>query len=214
MNRGRRPGGGTPSGTSGKSSTRAVLVKPRSLAAQPPGTSGIPASLRKILCSLACAKHYPTFGVISLPCEPDMSWRRGFHGENQWDLTELSDSRRAISGHDEPSPGTWRYATPISKTAALFSAAAMSECMSPKGMAAKCVSSKCVAAKCVASTQGMTAIRCLHDFLLAVRPVSVYRLVSLLIYVKKDVMQPLLTKSREKGSRKRTCPKADMPKSR
>ena len=40
--------------------------------------------------------------------------------------------------------------------------------MSPKGMAAKCMTSKCVAAKCVASTQGMTAIRCLHDFLLAV----------------------------------------------
>ena len=32
--------------------------------------------------------------------------------------------------------------------------------------------------------------------------------------VKKDVMQPLHTKSREKGSRKRTCPKVDMPKSR
>ena len=43
-----------------------------------------------------------------------------------------------------------------------------SERMSPKGMAAKCMTSKGVAAKCVASTQGMTAIRCLHDFLLAV----------------------------------------------
>jgi hypothetical protein len=67
MNRGRRPGGGTPSGTSGKSSTRAVLVKPRSLVAQPPGTSGIPASLRKIWCSLCLGKHYRTLGAISLP---------------------------------------------------------------------------------------------------------------------------------------------------
>jgi hypothetical protein len=33
-------------------------------------------------------------------------------------------------------------------------------------------------------------------------------------YVKKDAMQPLSTKSREMGSRKLTCPKADMPKSR
>lgn len=67
MNRGRRPGGGTPSGTSGKSSTRAVLVEPRSLATQPPGTSGIPASLRKIWCSLCLGKHYRTLGAISLP---------------------------------------------------------------------------------------------------------------------------------------------------
>ncbi len=67
MNRGRRPGGGTPSGTSGKSSTRAVLVEPRSLVTQPPGTSGIPASLRKIWCSLCLGKHYRTLGAISLP---------------------------------------------------------------------------------------------------------------------------------------------------
>ena len=33
-------------------------------------------------------------------------------------------------------------------------------------------------------------------------------------YVKKDAMQAPSTKSREKGSRKLTCPKADMPKSR
>jgi hypothetical protein len=32
--------------------------------------------------------------------------------------------------------------------------------------------------------------------------------------VKKDAMQGLCVKSRENGSRMRTCPKADMPKSR
>jgi hypothetical protein len=32
--------------------------------------------------------------------------------------------------------------------------------------------------------------------------------------VKKDAMQALCAKSRKKGSRKRTCPKVDMPKSR
>ena len=32
--------------------------------------------------------------------------------------------------------------------------------------------------------------------------------------VKKDAMQPPRVKSRKKGSRKRTCPKVDMPKSR
>ena len=61
--------GGTPSGTSGKSSTRAVLVKPRSLAAQPPGTSGIPASFRKIWCSLCSMQTLSD--TISLA---DMSW--------------------------------------------------------------------------------------------------------------------------------------------
>jgi len=35
-----------------------------------------------------------------------------------------------------------------------------------------------------------------------------------LTYLKKDAMQALSTKSRKKRSRKRTCPKADMPKSR
>jgi hypothetical protein len=76
VNRGRRPGGGTPSGTSGKSSTRAVLVKLRSLAAQPPGTSGIPASLRKIWCSLCLRKHYRTLDAISLPATPGNPRRR------------------------------------------------------------------------------------------------------------------------------------------
>ena len=50
--------------------------------------------------------------------------------------------------------------------------------------------------------------------LLAVSPLAGNRWASLMINVKKDAMQPLSTKSRKKGSRKRTCPKADMPISR
>ena len=160
MNRGRRPGGGTPSGTSGKSSTRAVLVKPRSLAAQPPGTSGIPASLRKILCSLAYAKHYLTFGTISLPCEPDMSWRmssrRDFTARNEWHYcspryptahsTMMSHRRHLVRCH------------PITNSATL-SRRRVSQSVTAKCMTAKCVAPKCVAAKCVASTQCMTAMR-------------------------------------------------------
>jgi len=55
----------------------------------------------------------------------------------------------------------------------------------------------------------------LHEFsLLDVSPVADFLRRRVSDLVKKDVMQPQHTKSREKGSRKLTCPKVDMPKSR
>jgi hypothetical protein len=130
VNRGRRPGGGTPSGTSGKSSTRAVLVKPRSLAAQPPGTSGIPASLRKIWCSLCLRKHYRTLDAISLPATPGnprrrpmrnsacrrVRGRRGPEEEQSGIQHEITaDSLRALNlGHPAaPFPNSSRAMEPI-----------------------------------------------------------------------------------------------------
>jgi hypothetical protein len=64
--------------------------------------------------------------------------------------------------------------------------------------------------------EAMSASCVLHEFsLLDVSP----RLAKptgeeTMTYVKKDAMQTPSTKSRKKGSRKLTCPKPDMPKSR
>ena len=89
MNRGRRPGGGTPSGTSGKSSTRAVLVKPRSLATQPPGTSGIPASLRKIWCSPCSVQTLSDFPADFTSCK---RWKsRAVARRTEWRAAVLDE---------------------------------------------------------------------------------------------------------------------------
>ena len=65
------------------------------------------------------------------------------------------------------------------------------------------------------SLEAMSASCMLHEFsLLDVSPVADFLRRRVSDLLKKDVMQPLHTKSREKGSRKLTCPKADMPKSR
>ena len=61
---------------------------------------------------------------------------------------------------------------------------------------------ECVALQAV-TLEAMTASRVLHEFsLLASRRWPISSAGESLTYVKKDVMQPLHTKSREKGSRK------------
>ena len=87
-------------------------------------------------------------------------------------------------------------------------------------MSFEAVSFEAVALETVAleamSLEAMSASCVLHEFsLLDVSP----RLAKptgeeTMTYVKKDAMQTPSTKSRKKGSRKLTCPKADMPKSR
>ena len=73
----------------------------------------------------------------------------------------------------------------------------------------------CVREVCVREEYDRDALRTACELsLLAVSPVAVCRQAIVLTYVKKDAMQPICTKSREKGSRNLTCPKVDMPKSR
>ena len=87
--------------------------------------------------------------------------------------------------------------------------------MSAKTVAAKAMTAKTVAAKAM-SAKAMTAIDDLHmsfPFLISRQwPIRAGK--KFLTFVKKDAMQALSRKSREKGSKKRTCPKVDMPKSR
>jgi hypothetical protein len=78
------------------------------------------------------------------------------------------------------------------------------EAMTFEAMSPQAVSLEAMSASCVLHEFSLLDVSSVADFL--------RRRVSEL--VKKDVMQPLHTKSREKGSRKLTCPKVDMPKSR
>ena len=87
-------------------------------------------------------------------------------------------------------------------------------------VSAKCVPAKCVPAKSMTAksmtAKSMTAMGYgLHEssLLVDVSPAPVKPDKNPEV-VKKDAMQPLRVKSRKNGSRKRTCPKADMPKSR
>ena len=77
-----------------------MLVKPRSLATQPPGTSGIPASLRKIWCSPCSVQTLSDFPAISLACgAPDIVAR------------EMSERTDQLSRGEPiwPSSATTRY---------------------------------------------------------------------------------------------------------
>jgi hypothetical protein len=93
--------------------------------------------------------------------------------------------------------------------------AVAAKAMSAKTVAAKAMTAKTVAAKAM-SAKAMTAIDDLHmsfPFLISRQwPIRGWQ--EFLTFVKKDAMQALSRKSRKKGSKKRTCPKADMPKSR
>jgi hypothetical protein len=79
------------------------------------------------------------------------------------------------------------------------------------------MSPKSVAPKSVALGERMSLERVPsihHGSLRDVSPLPVKSADEIPEVVKKDAMQALRVKSREKGSRKRTCPKVDMPKSR
>jgi hypothetical protein len=88
------------------------------------------------------------------------------------------------------------------------------EAMSFEAVALEAVPLEAMSLQAV-SLEAMSASCVLHEFsLLDVSPVADFLRRRVSDLVKKDVMQPQHTKSREKGSSKLTCPKADMPKSR
>ena len=89
-----------------------------------------------------------------------------------------------------------------------------SEAVALEAMALEAMTFEAMSPQAV-SLEAMSASCVLHEFsLLDVSPVADFPRRRVSELVKKDVMQPLHTKSREKGSRKLTCPKVDMPKSR
>ena len=88
------------------------------------------------------------------------------------------------------------------------------EAVALQAVALEAMSFEAVALQAV-TLEAMSASCVLHEFsLLDVSPMANFLRRQVSDLLKKDVMQPLHTKSREKGSRKLTCPKADMPKLR